>query len=123
MEYYFFNHLNQLQNKSKHFFYETDYKNFFKLWKKKNKAINFYYYDGEHSYDNQYENLIIAKEFFIPGTIILIDDYNEKQVEKATLDFVTKFKSNFKILKEIKTANKYIHPTYANGLVLIEKID
>jgi len=30
---------------------------------------------------------------------------------------------NFKILKEIKTANKYIHPTYANGIVLIEKIN
>ena len=23
--------------------------------------------------------------------------------------------------KEIKTANKYIHPTYANGIILIEK--
>ena len=47
-------------NKEKHFFYDIDYKNFFKLWEKKNKTINFYYYDAEHSYKNQYENLIIA---------------------------------------------------------------
>ena len=90
---------------------------------KKNKTINFYYYDAEHSYKNQYENLIIANEFFKRGTIILIDDYNEHQVESATLDFISKFNSDFKILKEIKTANKYIHPTYANGIVLIEKIN
>ena len=44
-------------------------------------------------------------------------------MEKATLDFVARFDSDFKILKEIKTANKYIHPTYANGIVLIEKIN
>ena len=41
----------------------------------------------------------------------------------ATLDFVSKFNSNFKIIKEIKTANKYIHPTYANGIILIEKVN
>ena len=77
----------------------------------------------EHSYDNQYENLIIASNFFKKGTIILVDDYNMEHVEKATLDFVAKFDSNFKILKEFKTANRYIHPTYANGIILIEKIN
>ena len=100
-----------------------DYKKFFTLWEKRKKAIDFYYYDGEHSYDSQYQNLIIANNFFKRGTIILVDDYNEDNVEKATLDFVAKFDSHFKILKEIKTANKYIHPTYANGIVLIEKIN
>ena len=94
---YFFELFNQLRNKEKHFFYDIDYKNFFKLWEKKNTTINFYYYDAEHSYKNQYENLIIANEFFKRGTIILIDDYNEHQVESATLDFISKFNSDFKI--------------------------
>ena len=120
---YFYKHLKMYQNENKHFFFDTDYKNFFKLWEKKNKMIDFYYYDGEHSYENQYDNLVIANNFFKKGTIILVDDYNEIQVENATLDFVGKYSSNFKILKEIKTANKFIHPTYANGIVLIEKIN
>jgi len=30
---------------------------------------------------------------------------------------------NAELLNEIKTANKFIHPTYANGIVLIEKIN
>jgi len=93
------------------------------LWKNKNKKIDLYYYDGEHSYKNQYDNLIIAQEFFIKGTIVLIDDYNEIEVQNATLDFISKFKNNFKILKEFKTANKFIHPSYANGIILIEKIN
>ena len=120
---YFYEHFSKFQNKKKHFFYDIDYKDFFKSWDKEKRAIDFYYYDGEHSYDNQYENLIIANNFFKKGTIILVDDYNEIDVENATLSFVSKFDSDFKILKEIKTANKYIHPTYANGIVLIEKIN
>ena len=120
---YFSAHLKKFQDEKKHFFFDMDYKKFFTLWEKRKKAIDFYYYDGEHSYDNQYQNLIIANNFFKRGTIILVDDYNEDNVEKATLDFVAKFDSDFKILKEIKTANKYIHPTYANGIVLIEKIN
>ena len=120
---YFSAHLKKFQDEKKHFFFDMDYKKFFTLWEKRKKAIDFYYYDGEHSYDNQYQNLIIANNFFKRGTIILVDDYNDDYVEKATLDFVAKFDSDFKILKEIKTANKYIHPTYANGIVLIEKIN
>ena len=120
---YFSAHLKKFQDEKKHFFFDMDYKKFFTLWEKRKKAIDFYYYDGEHSYDSQYQNLIIANNFFKRGTIILVDDYNEDNVEKATLDFVAKFDSDFKILKEIKTANKYIHPTYANGIVLIEKIN
>ncbi len=118
---YFYKHLNIFQNKEKHFFSDTEYKKFFKSWENKKKNIDFYYYDGEHSYQNQYDNLMIAKNFFKKGSIILIDDYNELEVEKATLDFVAKHDSNYKILKELKTANKYIHPSYANGIILIEK--
>jgi len=120
---YFYKHFNMYQDRDKHFFFDIDYKNFFNLWEKKKKMIDFYYYDGEHSYENQYDNLLIANNFFKKGTIILVDDYNEVNVEKATLDFVSKYDSDFKILKGIKTANKYIHPTYANGIVLIEKIN
>ena len=119
---YFNKYFYKFRNKEKHFFFDMHYKNFFKAWEKKKKGIDFYYYDGEHSYKNQYDNLIIAKDFFKKEAIILIDDYNEIYVEQATLDFVSKFNSGFRIIKEIKTANKYIHPSFANGIVLIEKI-
>ena len=37
-----------------------DYIKFFELWQKKNKAIDFYYYDAEHSYKNQYTLYLVA---------------------------------------------------------------
>jgi len=120
---YFYDYFNQLKNPDKHFFSEIDYKVFFKEWSKLGEGIDFYYYDGDHSYQNQYDNLIIANEFLTKGSIILIDDYNVNEVVKGTMDFISKYSSNFKIIKELRTANKYIHPTYANGLILIEKIN
>ena len=110
-----------LKNDKKHFFYDCDYKDFFKSYEKFKKSINFYYYDGEHSYKNHFENLILAKEFFRSGTIILVDDINFNQVEAGTKDFLSKYKNEYEILKEIKTSNNNCHPSYWNGLMLIKK--
>lgn len=110
-----------LKNNSKHFFYECDYKDFFKEFEKLKKSISFYYYDGEHSYKNHFENLIIAKDYFKSGTIILVDDINFPEVESGTKDFINKYPNEYKILKEIKTANNHGHPSYWNGLFLFEK--
>ena len=112
---------NLLKNEEKHFFYECDYKNFFIKYEKLNKPINFYYYDGEHSYKNQFENLIIAKDYFKSGTIILVDDVNFQEVEAGTKDFINKYPNDYKILKDIKTANNHCHPSYWNGLFLFQK--
>ena len=110
-----------LKNEGKHFFYECDYKIFFKEYEKLKKQIDFYYYDGEHSYKNQFENLIIAKDYFKSGTIILVDDNNFKEVEAGTKDFISKYPNDYKILKDIKTANNHCHPSYWNGLFLFQK--
>ena len=112
---------NLLKNEEKHFFYECDYKDFFKKYDKLKKSINFYYYDGEHSYKNQFENLIIAKDYFKSGTIILVDDVNFKEVEAGTKDFLSKYPNDYRILKDIKTANNHCHPSYWNGLFLFQK--
>ena len=112
---------NSLKDEKKHFFYECDYKDFFKEFEKLKKSISFYYYDGEHSYKNQFENLIIAKDYFKSGTIILVDDTNFQEVESGTKDFISKYPNEYKILKDIKTANNHCHPSYWNGLFLFQK--
>ena len=100
-----------------------DYRIFFKEFEKKNKGIDFYYYDAGHTYEAQYDNLCIAHNFFKKNCLILIDDYNEIQVQEATQDFIKKNKKNYKVLEIIKTANRFIHPTFANGFILLEKIN
>ena len=117
----FMRKFNSLKNEEKHFFYECDYKDFFKNFEKLKKSISFYYYDGEHTYKNQFENLIIAKEYFKSGTIILVDDINFQEVESGTKDFISKYPNEYKIIKDIKTANNHCHPSYWNGLFLFQK--
>ena len=118
----FYLNFEKYQNKQKHSFFDEDYKVFFKNFEKKNQKIGFYYYDGEHSYKNQYENLDIADNFLDKGSIVLIDDINFIDVEKGTKDFLNKTHSEYKVLKEIKTANNHCHPSFWNGIMILEKL-
>ena len=107
--------------KDHHFFFEENYINFFKNFEKKSQYIDFYFYDGEHSYDNQYKNLEIADQFLKKGSLILIDDINFDEVYNGTKDFISKTNSNYQILKEIKTANNHCHPSFWNGIIILRK--
>jgi len=118
----FYSNFEKHKNKKKHFFYDQDYKVFFKNFEKKNEKVSFYYYDGEHSYKNQYENLEIADNVLDKNSIVLIDDINFQEVEKGTKDFLNKTKSNYKVLKEIKTANNHCHPSFWNGIMILKKL-
>lgn len=117
----FYSNFQRYQNKQKHFFYDEDYKIFFKNFEKKNERVSFYYYDGEHSYKNQYDNLHIADNYLDKGSIIFIDDINFPEVENGTNDFLGKTNSNYKVVKKIKTANNHCHPSYWNGIMILEK--
>ena len=117
----FYANFDKYKNAEKHSFYDEDYKIFFKKFEKTKNKINFYYYDGEHSYKNQYENLEIADNFLDKGSIVLIDDINFSEVENGTKDFLSKTKSSYKILKDIKTANNHCHPSFWNGIMILEK--
>ena len=107
--------------KINHYFYEEDYITFFKKFEKQSKFIDFYFYDGEHSYDNQYKNLQIADQFLKSESLVLIDDINFDEVYSGTMDFINNTNSKYKILKEIKTANNHCHPSYWNGIIILKK--
>ena len=112
----FFKNFNLFKGNN-HFFHENDYELFFKSW---HDPIKFYIYDALHSYEQQYKNLIIARDFFVKDTIIYVDDYNVDAVENGTKDFLSKYPNEFEIIKEIKTPFN-THPTYWNGFILFKK--
>ena len=85
------------------------------------RAIDFYFYDGEHSYNNQYENLEIADDFLNRGAIIMIDDINFPEVENGSKDFLKKHSSKYEIIKEVKTFNNHCHPSFWNGVLFLKK--
>ena len=108
--------------KKNHFFFEQDYEKYFESLDHTKDKFDFYFYDGEHSYNNQFKNLEIADKFLNIGSVVLIDDINFEEVYEGTLDFINKTKSNFKIIKEIKTANNHCHPSFWNGIMILKKV-
>ena len=108
--------------KSNHFFFEQDYEKYFESLDHTKDKFDFYFYDGEHSYDNQFKNLEIADNFLNVGSLVLIDDINFDEVYEGTLDFINKTKSKYRIIKEIKTANNHCHPSFWNGIMMLKKV-
>ena len=103
-------------------FDHQDYEKYFETLDHTKDRFDFYFYDGEHSYDNQFKNLEIADKFLNTGSIVLIDDINFDEVYEGTLDFINKTKSKYRIIKEIKTANNHCHPSFWNGIMILKKV-
>lgn len=106
-------------NKGKnHYFYEMDYQEYFK--KKHQLPIGVYIYDGNHSYENQLQGLQVAEPFFAKGCIIIVDDINLSAARKATIEFITAKKDQYKLLLYQPTPN-VSHPTFWDGILIFQK--
>lgn len=117
----FYDNFNFHKTENKHFFYDGDYTEFLHQWDKQKKYIDFYFFDGPHTYKDQYQSLELASNFFRNGTIILVDDTNWEEPREATKDFISKNESKYEILHDLK-CNHARHPTYWNGLIIFQKI-
>ncbi len=102
-----------------HYFYEMDYIEYFS--KVHNEFIGFYIYDGSHTYEDQLMGLRIAEPFFVEGCIILIDDTNVPIVRSATQEFISKSSNKYQIIADKNTAHNG-HPTFWNGIMVLQKI-
>ncbi len=117
----FYKNFNKNADTQKHHFYEGEYLKFLEDWEKSKKFIDFYFYDGPHSFKDQYESLEIGSTFFRSGTIILVDDTNWEEPREATMQFINKRNSNYKLLSDLKCSHAR-HPTYWNGLIIFQKL-
>jgi hypothetical protein len=101
-----------------HFFYDMDYQKYFSEIQK--GQIGFYFYDGEHHYNNQLKGLQIAEPFLAEGAIVLIDDTNWHDPYQATLDFMQQSEYKYHVILDQKTYNN-MNPTFWNGILLLRK--
>jgi hypothetical protein len=99
-------------------FYDKDYINYFKTHTDK---IDFYFYDGHHSYDNQYQAIIKVAPFLKKDSLVLVDDTNNEEPRNATFNALKDLNLKYDIWCDIKTAQNG-HPTYWNGLLLCQII-
>jgi tetratricopeptide (TPR) repeat protein len=101
----------------RHSFHAMDYREYFQDVHE--GLVGVYFYDGEHSYENQLHGLEVAEPFFAPGCLILVDDTNWEDPRKATLDFMNSRPGQYKILWDVQTADTR-HISWWNGLMILQ---
>jgi protein O-GlcNAc transferase len=50
--------------------------------------VGLWYYDAAHDYDSQVEGLRIAEPHLVPGALLIVDDTDWEQVERALDDYL-----------------------------------
>jgi hypothetical protein len=102
-------------------FFEMDYLDYFKNIHK--KPIGVYFYDGDHAYEHQFLGLEKAHPYLTVGSYIIVDDTDvlTEGEYAATMDFVRKNPTQYKVVLDVETANNG-HPTFWAGLLVIKKI-
>ena len=51
--------------------------------------VGVWYYDAAHDYDSQVEGLRMAEPLLVPGALLIVDDTDWDEVERAMDDYVT----------------------------------
>ena len=103
-----------------HLFFDMDYQDYFSTVSP--PAIGFYIYDGDHSRVNQCKGLQIAEPFLAKDGLILVDDFNVDDVIDGTRDFLNNSSFEYKVITEQHTTHDW-HPTFWNGIVLLQKLN
>jgi hypothetical protein len=101
-----------------HRFYDMDYRDYFSTVHK--ERIGFYFYDGNHSYEEQLRGLEVAEPFFGSECVVMVDDTNLTEPRQATADFVDKSEFEYRVLLDESTSVNG-HPTLWNGLTILQR--
>lgn len=81
--------------------------------------VNVYFYDGLHTYQEQLNGLEAMMPYYSDSCIILVDDWNLKQVRQANRDFI-RARSEFRSIVRIPTVRNGA-PDWWNGLEVIAR--
>lgn len=102
-------------------FYNKDYREALRelFEREPHLKVNVYYYDGKHSYRDQLEGLEVMLPHYAERCIILVDDINWPDPERASEDFLRKNPS-FRTLLKIKTSATPA-PNWWNGFQVIAR--
>ena len=104
-----------------HLFFNMDYVRY--LTTVHTQPIGFYFYDAAHTYNHQLQGLRLAEPFFAPGCIVMVDDTNDPAPRRATLDFLTNSQHQYRILLDQCTIEEGGHPTFWNGLIILQRTE
>jgi hypothetical protein len=104
-------------------FYDTDYLSFLDLAPWQPARVGVYFYDGGHSFKQQYQALDRMFPWLADRALVIIDDTNAGQVRSANRLFMSRA-PGFQLLNDVRTPGNE-HPTWWNGVQIYsyESID
>ena len=102
-----------------HRLFEMDYREYFQYVHE--APIGVYFYDGDHSYENQLQGLKLAEPFFSKNCVVIVDDCNDEAVYRATRDFIDQSHNSYAILLFQRTCCDR-HPTLWNGTMVFQRV-
>ena len=95
-------------------FHDMDFRDFLAAAPWRPARIGAYFYDGGHSFHDQYDGVALAIEHLADDAIVIIDDTNKRAARSAN-NLVARALSNFKLILDLRTPRNH-SPTWWNGI-------
>jgi predicted O-methyltransferase YrrM len=95
-------------------FFDMDFRAFLQLAPWQPRRIGVYFYDGGHSFADQYEALKWAIPSLADDALVIVDDTNKRNVRAANRLFISRA-PGFSRLLDLRTGRNH-SPTWWNGL-------
>ncbi len=95
-------------------FRDQDFRNFFVAAPWRPARIGAYFYDGGHSFRDQYDGVALALPYLASDALIIVDDTNKRAARSAN-QLVARAVPGFELILDLRTARNH-SPTWWNGI-------
>jgi len=95
-------------------FFNLESRNFLRAAPWRPARVGAYFYDGGHSFADQFEGLQYALPSFADDALVIIDDTNKREARSADALFA-RMVPGFQLVLDLRTPRNH-HPTWWNGV-------
>jgi protein O-GlcNAc transferase len=95
-------------------FHDADFRDFMAAAPWRPARIGAYFYDGGHSFRDQYDGVVLALPHLADDAVVIIDDTNKRAARSAN-DLVAHALPGFELVLDLRTPGNH-SPTWWNGV-------
>ncbi len=95
-------------------FHDMDFRDFLKQAPWRPARIGAYFYDGGHSFADQYDGVALAIAHLADDAVVIVDDTNKHAARSANA-LIARSLQNFKLILDLRTPRNH-SPTWWNGI-------
>ncbi|HVN64600.1 MAG TPA: class I SAM-dependent methyltransferase [Candidatus Binataceae bacterium] len=95
-------------------FHDADFREFFQSAPWRPAKIGAYFYDGGHSFSDQYDGVALAIPYLAADAIVIVDDTNKREARAADA-MIARAVPGFEQILDLRTPGNH-SPTWWNGI-------